>query len=718
MFLRVFIAIVFSISLFTLSAPALNAEESAGSVRGRILYESGAPASGLAVSAAPGGEAGSSSFTAEDGTYALKAVIGRKSVKFKVGLNLFGLTTKTQHKEDIRVREIELTIGEGKGAKKISAPVFYADLPGYSVYLHDIVLPEGGGSPRYNDAGYFSVEPIRLSSRIVKDREELKIEVPVNVPPFPELAADMRVVVRGALFGDKGIKAFDNGKDSDAVRGDGIYTASTIVSSAGPFGFFLVSADVLLPELAAVYKPGEAWPVMFTSINTSEAGGRVERVTEIYSLGGIETGLSAEWYYYCGSRNRDGWAVSAYLETERQLAKSRWYSSFARSRIGEATAPLFVCRGMLEYRAARALARAMEAFDSGDYETALIRLEDARVTAPDYESIPLWEALIKYRLGDLQGAIDAITSASSKSKDSRLKVVFAELCREAGDSKNAVEAYLEAFRDVKDPQILRTAAHYMYELGDYRSAQKAFDALKSIMNESAYGYGFLMFGQWDFPVRFGSTAMRAEQYLFRDFAAPQTAWQRAMFEEAYVLGSLSGWQASRRAPSSGENARKYSTMLRLAGMFDESIAAASNIGGAAQEFEIGLAYMEIAGANLQDGNERDAALIGGALASAIEKFVSIYEDNAENAVLNYNVALAHYLAGDAQSARPYCEIAVEKAPRMNSAHFLLANVCEDLGDLENAIKHWQWFADDAPEGAVKILASEHLESLKSAAGRK
>lgn len=710
-------SIILASALFILIlAPQAIAGESNGLVRGRLLDENGAPLAGVKVASTLENGELFEAITDNDGTYALKAVIGRKSVKFKVGLNLFGLTTKTQQKEDIRVREVEIAIGDGRNPLKTSVPVFFANLPAYSVYLYDVVVPNSG-TPYYRDAQFFTLDGVNLSTLIVKEREPITVEVPVRVPPYPELAAGMRVVIRGGLFGEKGLKAFDNGKDGDRIRGDGIYTAIHKVNSKGPFGFYLVSADVLLPELSAVFKPGEAWPVMFTSISTSEAGGRYERVTEIYSIGGVETGLSAEWYYYCNERGGKNLVFPAFLEAERLNTRNRWYGEFARAHLDRASAPLFVCRGMVEFRAAVALSRTMQHYDSGDYEMALKKLEDARKTAPDYESIPLWEALVKHAMGDVQGAIDAISEASEISNDPNLKIVFAELCREAGDSKSAVRAYLEAFRDLKDPQILRTAAHYMYELGDYASAQKAFDALKIMMNRSAYGYGFMMYGEWDFPRRFALSSMRAEQYLFREFAAPESAWQRESFEEAFIFGSLSGWKAARTSRKGAENARKYSAMLRIAGMYDEALAASDQIGGAAGTFELALIYLDMAGAELKKNQDANPAIVKHSLKMAAEELMNVYADNQENAAVNYNLALALYLGGDALGALSYCESAIDTMPRWNEARFLMANIYEELGKTDDAINQWQWFADASPEGAVKILAFEHLESLKKAAAK-
>ena len=495
----IFPALSVIILVFAIQAAA---DESLGTVRGRLLDGEGAPVAGKKVAVALEKGSASGAVTAEDGTFALKAVIGRKSVKFKIGLNLFGLTSKTQQKQDIRVREVELEIGEGRDAASVSVPVFFASLPMYAVYLYDVIVP-ADGPPQLIDAGFFELDGVNLSSNIVKERDVITVEVPVRVPPYAELAAGMRVTVRGGSFGDKGLKAFDDGKKADKTRGDGVYTAVHEVSGKGPFGFYVVSADVQLPELSAAFAPGEAWPVMYTTISTSEAGGRVERVTEIYSLGGVETGLSAEWYYYCrNGRGRGGFGRSMIMESEREFARQRWYGSFARAHLGRESAPLFVCRGMVEFRASVALRRTMERYDEGDYEGALQKLEDARTTAPDYESIPLWEGLVKYELGDLDGAIAAIGEAAGKTRDANLKTVLAELYREKGDSANAVRCYFEAFLGTKDPQILRSASHYLYEIGEYESAQKSFDSLKAMMNRSAYGYGFLMYGNWDFISRF------------------------------------------------------------------------------------------------------------------------------------------------------------------------------------------------------------------------
>jgi len=717
---RLLLCTALALAAFIHFTPESTAREALGMVRGRVIGSTGEPISGIRVATRLDRDSMSEAITADDGTFAIRAYLGRRSLKWKAGLNLFGITTKTKTKIDIRTGEIELEIGH-KGtedaAASITVPIFFADLDNYTVYLCDVELTDEGDAA-WVYPHFFDLMPIKLSEMIVREGNELVIELPVNVPPYPELAGSLRVVVNGGVFKKGFIKAFDDGGSPDEIAGDGVYTASFTIPKKGPFGFFIVTGSVMLPELSAVFEPGNAWPLMITTISTQEAEGHISRLTQVYSLGGTEVGLSAEWYYY--SNDDDDWRLQSAREFAAAYAKHHWYSLFARSRLDKTAQPLFVCRGMKEFRAAMALGRMIERYDTGDLDGAGRKLEEARRVAPEYESISLWDARLKHARGDIAGAIDVLEDENAHASGKSTFIVLAELYREAGRASDAVDAYVDAFNASRDPYILRTLANYLYELEEYTAAQYAYDNLKRYAASLPYRFNFLLSGSFDFNKRFSRSSLTAEQLLFTGFAPPADVWMEDLFEEAYILGSLCGWKAAlKENPEhelSSSEAKKYSVMLRLAGELDYAGVVASTIPGAEGALEMGLIELELAVRALK--------------AAEIEKpsYTQEYLGHIERAKKHFGRsimldkeffdgyflrALTAYLDGNPEGALPDVERALELDPYHREARFLIARACEETGRMEQAIQHWQWFVDDCPEGALKIVAAEHLLNIKS-----
>ncbi|MEP0815023.1 MAG: hypothetical protein HRF49_10205 [bacterium] len=710
--------ITFAFAIWTIAAillffpRAAAAGEAVGSVRGRIVNEAGIGLTGVRISILIDGVLFSETVTDENGAYTLEAPLGRRSFQWLPGYSIFGgFKSKTQSKMDIRMTEADIVAGEtAKPLFNGAVPVYFSDLNRYAVYLCEIVVPSEGSS-YWRDPGYFSVGEVKASPSTAREGHEIVFEVPVMLPPHREMVESLRVVFSGGMFKEGRAKAFDDGKAPDRVRGDGIYTLVYKVPEKGPFGFFVVSASVLLPELSARFEPGAAWPLMFSETETSEAGGHYEKITQVYSLGGTETGLAAEWYYFLDPDDKLYWLEQSYKNAAKAYTKERWYEMFARGTLDRKSAGVFICRGMVEQGAATYLASLIRHYEAGEFELAEKKLEQAKSKAPDYESIPLWESKLCEAKGDLDGAIAALEDSKALKRDAYLGVVLAELYRKAGREREAVNAYAAAYNATNDPQVLRTLAHYLFEQGAYSSAQRAFDSLKYYAMALPYRYDFLMDGDYDFEARFRNAPSRGEKALFADFAPPGDAWQEDLFEEAFIFGSLAGWKAAegrvREKDLKPGQLKKYSVMLRLSGDLDKAAEIAAMIPDAGGMFEQGLVALEQAMA------EEDESAKAHLLARAQELLENAANDDLENADYSYALALARYLSGDRSRAKAEIAHTVELDPRHQEARFLAARIYEESGELEEALKHWQWFTDEEPEGVTKILAGEKVAELKA-----
>ena len=88
----------------------------------------------------------------------------------------------------------------------------------------------------------------------------------------------------------------------------------------------------------------------------------------------------------------------------------------------------------------------------------------------------------------------------------------------------------------------------------------------------------------------------------------------------------------------------------------------------------------------------------------------------ENFDAVYLSALAYFILGDYERANGFLEKSIEMTPSSQEARFMMARTLEALGRPEDAVPHWQWFVDELPDSATKIIAGEHLLNLKSSLG--